>query len=1011
MSLKVYIKLLLVPIIFTSLMGCQKEESPYSPERALNTFELPKGFRIELVAAEPLISDPVEIAFDADGRLYVAEMSDYPAEGVPRSRVMLLEDKDRDGRYETGNVFAEDLPFVNGVMPWRNGVLVTTAPDIIYFEDTTGNGYADVRRVVLTGFAVTNPQLRMSSLRYGLDNWIYGAYSRSGGGRGYAEFTDHGSPLHFPDNPAEDSADIYPGTDFRFRPDKFKVEPSGGMSQFGMAFDAAGNRFTVWNNEHLRHVVLDNRYVTRNPYLSVNSVMASVPEHGGAASVYSIAEDRLDLHESEIGHFTSACGHSIYTGDIFTPDYQGAAFVCEPVSNLVHMDLLTSSGATFVGKAAYDKAEFLASTDSWFRPVNTTVGPDGALYIVDYYRKLVEHPAWIARADDEGIYTHAGVLQESDFLEGQDRGRIYRIVPEDYNHSSSTNPNLSTADTETLVEHLANPNMWWRTTAQRLLVERQDHSAIPALERLAVDSPSVEGKIHALWTLEGLGNLDDRLVLAALVDESPTVRKQAVLLAEVRLSNLEIKDRLLEMVSDPNDRVQFQVALALGGLSHDRSFEALQRIAIQHIDDPWFQTAILLSISENSLHWFQAVHRFEMSSEEEVQGKKDFLHKIASIVGARQRSPEISELLSFIEQEDETAFQVSSLAGLHEGLQQGSGQLRLSQKGQNDLLKLIAGPAPKVQNAALEIATQIDIVNSQAVQAAVNQALEIVLSEDAATDARTHAIRVLGLDPNGLRIKIFDRLLTPQQSVDVQLAVARVLVNSDDTIANRMLLDRWASYTSEVRGVVESGFLGTRERTSFLINAIEEGEIEPSWLSRTSRTQLTQQSDKEIQQRAEIVFGDLSEDRREEVVTRYHEATTLDGDILNGKAVFQETCSSCHQVKDIGYEIGPDLQSVTNRTRIDLLTMILDPNDNIAPGYEGYIIETADGRTLTGVMAHESSNNVILRAPGGAEQTIPRDNIKTARPMAASLMPDGLEANMSIQEMADLLEYLKNLGQ
>src|SRR5687768_9581109 len=285
-------RMLLLIFFFVS---CDKQKTPpLSPEDALKTFQLADGFGIELVASEPLITDPVEIAFDPEGRLWVAEMEDYPAEGEPGGRIMLLEDREGNGHYETGHVFADSLPYVNGVMPWRTGVLVTTAPDILYLEDTTGDHRADVREVVLTGFAFTNPQLRMSSLRYGLDNWIYGAYSRSGGQRGYPEFTNHGRALRFPGNSLADSADIYPGTDFRFRPDSFQIAPAGGMSQFGMALDQHGNRFTVWNNIHARHVVIDGRYPAQNPSLKIGSLMSSVSDHGDAATVYSRAEHRLD---------------------------------------------------------------------------------------------------------------------------------------------------------------------------------------------------------------------------------------------------------------------------------------------------------------------------------------------------------------------------------------------------------------------------------------------------------------------------------------------------------------------------------------------------------------------------------------------------------------------------------------------------------------------------------------------------------------------------------------------
>src|SRR5690606_30714223 len=218
--------LLLTGVLLMMTPSCKEQQHqlpPYSPKDALSTFQLPEGYRIELVASEPLISDPVEIAFDEDGKMYVAQMDDYPSENMddygegkePKSKIMLLEDKDGDGFYESGTAFAEGLPYANGVMPWKGGVLVTSAPDIYFLKDTNGDGKADVKKVVLTGFAVTNPQLRMGSLRYGLDNWIYGAYSRAGGGKWREEFKGKGNPLQFPDKPGQELAKIFPGTNFR----------------------------------------------------------------------------------------------------------------------------------------------------------------------------------------------------------------------------------------------------------------------------------------------------------------------------------------------------------------------------------------------------------------------------------------------------------------------------------------------------------------------------------------------------------------------------------------------------------------------------------------------------------------------------------------------------------------------------------------------------------------------------------------------------------------------------
>jgi putative membrane-bound dehydrogenase-like protein len=991
--------------ILLALAGCGKQRDnaapPFDPQEALKTFQLPDGFHIELAASEPLLTDPVEAAFDENGLMYVAEMKDYPADAAPGGRIMLLEDKDNDGFYESGDVFADSLPYVNGVMPWRRGVLVTSAPDILYLEDTTGDRRADIRRVVLTGFALTNPQLRVSSLRYGLDNWIYGAYSRSGGQRGYPQFTNHGLPLTFPDAPLPDSVDIYPGTDFRMRPDSFWIEPSGGMSQFGMSFDADGNRFTVWNNIHLRHVVVDGRYPPRNPWLPIGTGMASVSDHGDAAPVFSKAEHRMDLHESEVGHFTSACGISIYTGGLFPEPYANAAFVCEPVSNLVHADILTKKGATFSGRRAEEGKEFLTSTDSWFRPVNTTVGPDGALYVVDFYRKLVEHPAWIARADEKGIYTYSGVLQDSDFVQGSDRGRIYRVVPDGFRRANAPPAKLGASDTKSLVQDLESPNMWWRLNAQRLLVDRQDKSAIPMLKTLFAETVSPHAKIHALRTLDGLRALDDAVIVKALEDANPAVRRQALLVSEPRLTHYPVLRQIRAMAADADDAVQFQVALTLSAMESYLSFQPVRAIALRHLDDTWFHTAALLNAAEHPFQWFQA---FSDSSVTDSR-RADFLQTIAALMAARENQWEVAQALTFLRADQDTALQRACLRGLADGLRRAGARMTLPPYGQNALLSLTASPAHSVRHAATGLAEMIALERSEALDHALRDALTIATDTHAPSAERAHATEVLGLNPGALPLNVFAPLLSPREPDEVREAAAEALARRDAPLAMALLVARWPSATPHMRVAIENAFTSEPKKISFLFHAIGRNQLNPSLLSRAARARLIAHADKDIQQRAEKLFAASLTDDRDKVVTSFYEATTMGGDAAKGKLVFRKTCSTCHLLEKEGHAFGPDLMSITNQTRINLLTMILDPNNNIAAGYDGYALETIDGRALTGIMAGETAAGVTLRTPEGLEQTVPRERIKTFRPLAQSLMPEGLETGLEKQDLADLLTY------
>lgn len=1000
------------------LSACQQKnlQSPIEPREAVSTFQLPEGYKIELVASEPLVTNPVEAAFDEDGKMYVAQMDDYPSDKMddysagyePRSRIMLLEDKDGDGFYESGTVFAEGLSYANGVMPWEGGVLVTSAPDILFLKDTDGDGKADIKQVVLTGFAKSNPQLRMGNLRYGLDNWIYGAYSHAGGGDWRSEFKDRGSPLHFPEKPEVEQAKIFPGTNFRFRPDQYKVEPSGGMSQFGLSFDASGNQFTIWNNNHLRHVVIDYRYLSNNPFLSVKKVMEDISDHGKAATVYPRTGVKY-LREDEAGHFTSVCGVCEYTGGLFEGKYARASFVCEPVSNLVHADILTTKGATFNAARAEEGKEFLASADSWFRPVNTTVGPDGALYVVDFYRKLVEHPDWIGMTDSSGFYTHAGKITEADFLEGNDRGRIYRIVPTTYKPGNQSKIELSKADTKTLINYLNNPNSWWRLNAQRLLVDQKDPEAIALIKAYLQTSLSPEGKIHGLWTLEALGGLDDELLIGTMSDAEAMVRKQALLIAERRIGHKAVLQQVLHAASDTDPHVQFQTALTLSQARTNRPeiFQALSGIINTHIEDPWFQTAVLLGASENSNQWFAAYKDFKAVTDSGNLGKKAFLKKAASITGSEYKTGEMSSLVKMIASVKDTGVITAGLQGMTEGMKSNTNKTALTPEGQQRLIALIKDPLAAVKKAAIEAALELNLAPSAELDALLHSAKAIAGDDKVSAEDRVMAVQTLGLDPKGAPFSSLGQLLGAGSPVEVQLAAADLLLRNRQEAATRLLLSNWEALSPRVHDKVEMGFLTNRDRLVALLKEVEDSRINPERISRNLQNRLTRYSDTVISTKAKMLFKNVND--REKVILEYNESTTVAGDPAKGKAVFLKACSVCHALDGVGANFGPDLHSLSHQTKIKLLNMILNPNNDIAAGYEGYIIEKTDGTALAGIVSNESDNSLLLRMQGGTEQTIVKNDIRSMTSMPISLMPEGLEASISKGEMSDLLEYLKTL--
>src|SRR5579871_346584 len=575
-------------------------KGPLSPRDEQATFRLPKGFEIDLVAAEPDVIDPVAMAFDEDGRIFVAEMRGYPNGGVATGhitsgQIKVLEDRDGDGVYETSRVYADGLRFPSGVQPWRGGLLVADAPNIFYLEDTKGTGKADRRRVLYTGFSVSNVEQVINSLQWGLDNWVYGCAGGEGG------------TIRSPEKP-----DMKPltlrGRGVRFHPQTpGSLEATSGGGQYGLAADEWENWFTATNCQHLRHIVLPDHYLRRNPALAVSAVTLDIPDHGAACKVHRLSPfeawrvertmrrkegkggyDPRRFPATELvpgGYITSACSPVVYAAADFPAAYRGNTFVCDPANNLIHRDVLVENGATFIAKRATDEQdrEFLASTDNWFRPVHLTLGPDGALYVLDFYREVIETP--LSLPDD---------IKKRLNLESRGRGRIWRISATD---QPRRKPSLRKASTTKLVNYLQDENIWWRLTAQRLLIERQDTSAEKPLREIAHASKLAAGRAHALWTLHGLKQLNEEDIEFALKDTEAGVREQGLRLAEERLPvSKDLRAAVAELADDPSPRLRFQLALTLGEGISGKTIRALARVVRQDAGDPWTQTAVLSSL-------------------------------------------------------------------------------------------------------------------------------------------------------------------------------------------------------------------------------------------------------------------------------------------------------------------------------------------------------------------------------------------------------------------------------
>jgi len=604
-----------------------------SPEESLRAMRVRPGFKVELVASEPLIQSPVAFEWSADGRLWVVEMGDYPngidGKGKGGGRVRVLEDTNGDGHYDSAITFLEGLNFPTGIYPWRSGVVISAAPEIFYAEDTNGDGKADVREVLFTGFVEGNQQHRMNGFDYGLDGWLYGANGDSGGNvRAVGE--KRKEPLNIR------------GQDFRIQPDKRLIEAIAGQTQFGRHRDDFGNWFGNNNPNWLWHYFFPEHYLARNPLLPLKTTKKVLANYAESTRCFPISRTVSRFNDPfAANHVTSGNSATPYRDEVFGQDFATSVFVSEPVHNLVHREVLEPDGVTFISRRAKDEtnSEFLASSDNWFRPTMLKTGPDGALYIADMYRLVIEHPEWIP----------AEMQKRMDLRAGADKGRIYRVYPEGV--TLRRGPNLAKMSSAELAAALDSPNGWQRDTAQRLLMERGDKSVAPELESLAKEAKSAKVRVQALWTLNGLGALTPRVLLGALKDSASAVREHAVRLTETQVDRAEFFGDLLARVSDSSARVRYQAAFTLGEWSDPRAAEALLKFARE--DDENIRQAAQSSVPRHAKAMLALVEK--VPSSDRARTMLPMLRKLVSNPPALAKRTAIIERTNSIsaEQRDE----------------------------------------------------------------------------------------------------------------------------------------------------------------------------------------------------------------------------------------------------------------------------------------------------------------------------------------------------------------------
>ncbi|WP_417389817.1 PVC-type heme-binding CxxCH protein [Gimesia sp.] len=948
---------------------------PRSPEEALKSFKIHPDFEIQLVAAEPLVRDPVAMCFDARGRAYVVEMPEYnDANQEGYSSVKLLEDTDGDGRFDKSYPFLSGLTLPTAVFCYKGGVFVGAPPYVYYCKDTDGDRIADVREVVMTGFGRDKGDEGMiNSFRWGLDNKVHFSTGIDGGDVTLA---------------ADENKKTYntKGRGVILDPETRTIELTTGGGQHGMSLGNWNREFVCANSVPMQVLMYDDRYIARNPYLAPPAAPVSIAPGGKFTKLLRIsqvepwrilrsriraASERGDAEKGQpSGFFTAATGITVYRGDAWPAEYQGNIFVGEPANNLVYRAAPQPDGLSLVAPRADQDAEFLASTDIWFRPVQFENGPEGALYVLDMYRELIEGAPFIPEE----------VIKHLDPVGGQDKGRIYRIVPKGFQQPQSDD--LTKLSSQELVELLESDNGWTRDTAQRLLYERQDTLIAGDLKQLATGSPKPITRTTALWSLQALKSLDSATLLKGLQDKEFQVRKQSLRIAEQYADANGVQQQMIALAKDPSLEVQYQAAFSLGAFESSARNAALADLLERHAANQWIRMAVQSSLDQGAGEVFEIlIKNTHALKEKQIE---QFLVALAVQIGAQQEAANVKRVLAALE-----ALPTSD------------------QKLAEVLFRNLLSRASVVTKQV--IARSDSEHTAKLLKGMMQSAIAQATNDKAAVKSRVAAIPTLSIGPFDETQPVFEELLSVQQPLPVrQRAITALGLVNDDRVAE-LLIEAWPGLSPQLRMSAVETLFSRKPWLLSLLDAVKAGGINPGDIGPERVQLLKTNQDSTIKKLAESLFHNERLTGRSDVIKEYQASLKLKGDAASGKQVFKKSCSACHRLENVGVQLGADLKAIKDRGTDAVLLNILDPNREVKPQYVTYLLVTTQGRTITGLIKEENANSITIARADGTSDTVLRIDIDELISSRLSFMPEGLEKQINPQEMADLLAYLNSI--
>ncbi|QDV88188.1 PVC-type heme-binding CxxCH protein [Planctomycetes bacterium TBK1r] len=975
-------------------------QKPLAPEASMQHLVVPEGFHVELFVSEPTLGGkPICMAWDERGRLWVAETMDYPNElqppGTGRDRIRICEDSDGDGRADTFTVFAENLSIPTSIAFSRGGVIVQNAVETLYLKDTDGDDRADERRVLVSGWDLGDTHGGVSNFQYGLDNWIWAM-------QGY-----------------NNSQPVAGGQTERFRMGFFRMRPDGSEIEFirstnnntwGLGISEEGLIFgSTANGCPSVFMPIPNRYYERVRGWTPSLTLQSIADTNDFQPITDKVR-QVDHH----GGYTAGAGHALYTAREYPREYWNrVAFVNGPTGHLVGTFVLRSEGSDFQSTSPFN---LLASDDEWTAPIMAEVGPDGHVWVIDWYNYIVQH-----NPTPEGFKTGKGRAYETE-LRDKKHGRIYRVVPD--GSAGAAVPDLPKADAAGLVAALTHPTMLVRKHAQRLLVERGQRDVADALIELVSDRQVDEiglnvAAIHALWTMHGLGVFNgdhaaaDQAVVSALRHPSAGVRRNAV---AVLPPSVDSTQAILDsnLLADRDAHVRVAALLALSDLPTQSNAATALTAVLTHpvsMADRWTRDALTSAAANSSGPFLKSLAFVAEVSDQAIE-----LITIVSEHHARGGdNDDAAELLAALHAAHPAVVE-AVLQGFSQGWKPGQ-TVTLDDTVEANLEKLVERVSPGSKGLLVRLATRWGSKRFSRYGKEIADGLLTVVRDPQAEEAdRVAAASQLVefmQDDGDVVMDLLDEV-TPQTPPSVSLGIIAALEKSRWEDVGVELVDRLATMTPALKKATFSQLLKRPTSTAALLDAAESGDVSLDELALDQKQSLAAHPDRRLQRRAQKLFeqgGSLPNADRQQVLDKYLVTTDRSGDADKGLAVFKEHCSKCHVHGDIGVAIGPNLTGMAVHPKKELLTHILDPSRNVEGNFRAYSLLSVDGIVLTGMLASESRTAVELIDTEGKKKSVLREDIEQLRMSTKSIMPEGFEKSISIESMTDLLEFLTQRGQ